>query len=535
MKVSKIQTTVGVLLVVAILVLINLIANTRFMRLDLTEDKLFSLSDASKEVVQNLDEPLTVKVFASENLSPQLNDTKRFLNDLLSGYRAYGGGKFRYEFIDPGTDEALEQEAQNYRIPPFQENVWEKDELQLKKVYLGAVFLYEDRQETIPTLQGAAGLEYNITSLIKRLTNQQSQTVGFLQGHGEPDPTQQQQPGMNAQAGAIAQFGNVLQSNYGIENVNLTDAPGVPDNIDVLMIVAPTEAIPEEDQMKIDQYIMDGGSVAWLLSTVNADLQNGTATAYRLGLDQMTRNYGFVVNPNLVADLNSSMINVQERRGFFTIQNTIKYPFFPNVNTFNENAIVVENIDMLSLFFPSSIDTTYAAEKNVNLTPVMYSGPRTLVQAGTFTINATQEWQDDLFTREHVVLGAMLEGPFPSAFSGMETDEGSVDMVGGGMTAPDGTRMFVMGDGRFIQDGYLTNPANVYMLLNAIDWLAGDTDLIALRGREFTMRTLKEISTAQKQVWKYVNWFAPPLLAILLGIVYWQIRRNRRYSEELNG
>ncbi|MBS1260925.1 MAG: hypothetical protein MAG453_00241 [Calditrichaeota bacterium] len=539
MKVSKIQTTIGIVLVVAILVLLNLIANTRFIRLDLTEEKLFSLSDASKKVVRNLEEPLTVKVFASENLSPQLKDTKRFLNDLLAGYRAYGGGEFRYEFIDPGSDEELEAEAQKYRIPPFQENVWNKDQLELKRVYLGAVFLYEDQQETIPTLQNVSGLEYNITSLIKRLTNQQEYKVGFVQGHGEPDPTQQQaQRGLDAQAATIAQAVNVIKNNYEVEQVNLQEAEAVPDDINVLVILNPSQKFSDAEKLKIDEYIVTGGEVAWMYSPIKANLQAGTASDMRLGLDDWTSAYGFRVNANLVADQNASMINVQERRGFFTVQNTIKYPFFPNVTTFNDNAVVIENINMVSLFFASTIDTSLAREKGLELTPVMYSGPRSMVQSGRFSINATQTWSDDMFDREHVVLGAMLEGPFASRFAGAEqppvADDGApIEIAGMPEKAPEDTRMFVLGDGNFILDGYLSNPANVYLLLNAVDWLAGDTDLIALRGREFEMRPLKEISQGQKQVWKYVNWFGPPLLAILIGIVYWQVRRNRRYEEEL--
>lgn len=534
MNTSKIQTTIGVLLVVAILVLVNLIANTRFVRLDLTEDKLFSLSDASKHVVRNLDEPLTVKVFASENLSPQLNDTKRFLNDLLASYKANGGGNFRYEFIDPGDDEELQAEAQKYRIPPFQENVWNKDQLELKRVYLGAVFLYEDKQETIPTLQAASGLEYNITSLIKRITDQQEHTVGFLQGHGEPDPTAQPQQGLSAETGAVSQFSNILQSNYAIEKVTLTDGSPVPDDIDVLLVIGPTQPIPETELAMIDQFVMNGGEVGWFISPVNANLQAGSASPFNLGLAPLTQAYGFNVNTDLVADQNASMINVQERRGFFTVQNTIKYPFFPMVNVFNEDAAIIENIDMTSLFFPSSIDTSYASDAGVNLTPVMYSGERSMVQSGRFSINATQEFTPDMFDRQSLVLAAMLEGPFPSYMASVDSlGAGGTGIVGGNTRAPDDTRMFVLGDGRFIQDGYLSNPANVYLTLNVVDWLAGDTDLIALRGREFTMRPLKEIPQTQKEVWKYVNWFAPPLLAILLGIIYGITRRNRRWEEEL--
>src|SRR3972149_207272 len=119
MKKTGIVSSIGILLVIGVLILLNLIANTRFFQLDLTEGKIYSLSQASKQVVSNLEDPLTIKVFASENLSAQLNDVKRYLNDLLAGYRAYGGGNLHYEFVNPGNDEELEKEAQGYRIPPF--------------------------------------------------------------------------------------------------------------------------------------------------------------------------------------------------------------------------------------------------------------------------------------------------------------------------------------------------------------------------------------------------------------------------------
>jgi len=536
-KRTSLHSTLGILLIAAILVLFNLIANTRFIRLDLTDGKVFSLSKASKQVVANLDEPLTIKVFASRNLSPQLNDVKRFLNDLLSGYSAYGKGNFRYEFIDPGSDDALEKEAAEYRIPPFQENVWNKDKLELKKVYLGMVMLYGDRQESIPRLQGGTGLEYNITSMIKRLTSQQDLTIGFLTGHGEPDIFQQAQgraPGMDD--ASISQAVSILQGNYKTTTVDLSVEAQVPANVSALLIVGPSERIPDDHKLKIDQYVMRGGPVGWFYSPVTTNLQQGMASDLRLGLDDMTTSYGFRINNNLIADANSSLINIQQRQGFFTIQNTINYPFFPNIVTFAEDRIIVDNLETLNLFFPSSIDTTHDDAAGVRLTPLIFSGPQSMVQSGRYSINATQQFARGMFDRANLVLAAQLEGPFKSAFAGKElpadTSGAPIELAEPLIErAPDGSRMFVVGDGNFLQDSYLSNMQNVYLLLNAVDWLVGDTDLIRLRTREITMRPLKDISDNQKAVWKYFNWFGPPALTILLGVVLWQVRRNRRYGE----
>jgi len=523
MKKFNLKSTIGILFIVVILVLVNLIANTTFSRLDLTEGKMFSLSKASKQVVSNLEEPITVKVFASKNLSPQLNDVKRFFNDLLSGYSAYGKGNFRYEFIDPGTDEALEKEAQSFRIPPFQENVWNNDKIELKKVYLGAVFLYGEKQEVIQTLQSTSGLEYNITSLLKRLTSQQEMTVGFLTGHGEPA------------FDVMGQCSNILKGNYNVKQVDL-NSENPFNGIDALFIVGPEDKFNNEDMFKVDQYIMQGGSVGWFYSPVTTDLQQAQANDKRLGIDSWTSSYGFRINSDLVADVNSSMINIQERRGFFTIQNTVNYPFFPNIVTFNEDHSTVADLDMISLFFPSSIDTSIATQKGLKITPLMYSGPQSLVQSGHYDINATRQRDNALFNRSMLPLAVTLEGSFRSHFAsaaGFVDDEDEPFEIPADMMnqSPDGSRMFAIGNANFIQDAYLSNPANIFLLLNVADWLVGDTDLIKLRSREISMRPLKEISNGQKQLWKYINWFGPPIIAIIIGLVYWQIRRNRRYGE----
>jgi len=525
MKIKSIYSSIGLILVIVILVLINLIANTRFDRLDLTEGKIYSLSKASKEVVSNLEEPMTVKVFASVDLPPQLNDVKRFLNDLLSDYRSYGKGHLRYEFVNPGTDEELEKEAQNYRIPPFQVDIWSKDKRELKKIYLGLVVLHGGEQETLPVIQSTLGLEYNITSLIKRITSQQTMKVGFLQGHGEADPFEDMKQTLPS-----------LQANYQVTTIDLTAEERIPDDVNALIINDLGSEIPDAEKLKIDQYIMRGGGVGWFFSKVTADLQQATATAKQLMIDSWTENYGFRVNDNIVADVQCGMVNIQQRVGIFNMTNSINYPFFPTIHAFSKQNVVSSNLEVISIFFPSSIDTSLAGQKGIMITPLLYSSDKSLIETGRYNINATRKWNPVEFKDRRVPLAAALEGSFKSYFTDRDipvNDENKPVMNKSDLMlqSPENTRMVVLGDGRLFRDDFLTNPANYYLLLNTVDWLVNDTGLITLRTREVKMRPLKDISDSQKQVWKYVNWFLPPVLVVFLGLVYWQVRKNSRTRE----
>ena len=178
----------NIILFVVVLVLINLVAVEFFTRLDLTQGKVYTLSKSSKNIVRNLKDKLVVKAYFSKELPPPYNQNRRYLKDQLDDYKAYSGGKFQYEFVDPGSEESLEREAQSFRVPPLQVNVMQKDKVELKKVYMGLVFLYEDKSETIPQVMSTSGLEYDITSTIKKITSQNLKKVGFLTGYGEPDP-----------------------------------------------------------------------------------------------------------------------------------------------------------------------------------------------------------------------------------------------------------------------------------------------------------------------------------------------------------
>ena len=168
-------TYIGI--VVAILIIVNIVSRNMFFRWDLTENKMYSLSDSSKSVVGKIDDRLTMKVYFSDNLPGEYGNNRRYLQDILEEYVAYSNGNIHFELIP--DDEKMQENAQKSGIQPVQLQVIENDNLEVKRVYMGMVFLYEDAQETIPVIQTTTGLEYDITTKIKKLVDTNKETLAI--------------------------------------------------------------------------------------------------------------------------------------------------------------------------------------------------------------------------------------------------------------------------------------------------------------------------------------------------------------------
>jgi gliding-associated putative ABC transporter substrate-binding component GldG len=513
-------TWTNIVVFVVVLILVNLVAVNFFTRIDLTEGKVYTLSDASKNIVRNLKDRLVVKAYFTKDLPPPYNQNSRYLRDQLDDYKAYGGGNFQYEFVDPGSEANLEKEAQGFRIPPVQVNVMEKDKVELKKVYMGLVFLYEDKNETIPLIQSTSGLEYDITSLIKKITSAKLKKVGFLTGHGEPDPMNQ-----------LRTVYSTLSKNYDVTTVTLGYPNLVPDDVDVLLIIAPNEDIPEWDRFAIDQFLMRGGKVGFFVGKVSADISNVQANKLDLKIDEWTKNYGFRINDNLAMDLRCGMINVQERRGFFTITNMVNYPFFPQITDFSKGSPIVKDMESLGLFFVSTIDTSGCAARGIQCEAIASTSEKSRVMMGRFDINPMQQISPAQFTSGPQVVAATFQGKFDSYFKSIPAAPDTSKGTPPNITLKNETndaRIIVVGEGNFPQDPYLSGGSSVNFFMNAVDWLAQDEDLIQIRTKDIVARPLAEVSSGTKQFVKYANILGPSLLVILLGIARWMIRRGRK-------
>ncbi|RPH95438.1 hypothetical protein EHM69_04475 [candidate division KSB1 bacterium] len=522
-KAWSVSSVSNLLVMVAIVVVVNLIGLRLFTRADLTENHIYTLSKASRNVVANLEDRLTVKAYFTKDLPPPYNANSRYVNDALEDYRSYSRGNFVFEFVDPAKEQKLEEETQRYRIQPVQVNVMEKDNVQLKKAYMGLVLIYGDKHETIPLVQNVENFEYEMTSAIKRLVSEKLPKVGFLSGYGMPDPNQD----LRNVAMALSKHYQVVPVSTEMGN-NLID----PD-VNVLLIVQPKETLDDWTKFCIDQFIMRGGKVGWFINKVKADIQTSTATAMQLGIDDITRQYGFVVGNNLVMDLNASMINVQQQQGFFMITNMVRYPAFPRIVDINRTLPLVKELQELTMFFPSSVDTTPSGKGKVEYTPLFQTSEFTRLQVGRYDINPMNQAKREDYTGGKKVLGLAMIGDYASAFQGKPVphpkDSTAVPAQVQVMEHSPQTRMIVIGDGNFLQGQFAQGGPNMVLFLNSVDWLSQDDDLMSIRSREAAIRPLKpDLTDGTKRTVKYASMFVPPALVLVLGLSRWTLRRNRR-------
>ena len=295
---NKKDILIKIAIIIGIIIAVNVIAKRVFTRADLTKNKSYTLSPISKDIVSNLDDKLVVKAYFSNNLPPPYNNLRRQVQDILDDYRSYSGGNFNYEFLNPtssgeGEGNELDQEAQKYGIQPVQIQAMDNDKLEVKRAYLGLVFLYNGKQEVIPVVQSADNLEYEITSLIKKMNTEVKRKVGFVSGHGEIDINK------------LNQVKQMLSDQYDVETIDLKTTGVVDPLIGALIIMGPKSAYSDGEKFKIDQFIMSGGNVAFLINKMVPDFQQQMVIGniVTTNLDDMMSDYGIKINTDLIKDL----------------------------------------------------------------------------------------------------------------------------------------------------------------------------------------------------------------------------------------
>src|SRR3954470_23937109 len=234
----------GVFIVGAVVV-VNLLSTRVFGRIDLTENRMYTLSQPSKDLVKKLPDYLTIKAFISADLPPELKTTSRYVRDLIDEYKNSSGGKFRWEAIDPGNDKKLEDEANRCKVQKIQIQVLRNQKFELGEYYLGLCLEYGTQVESIPQVARTEGLEYQISSLIKRMT-QHKRKVAFTTGHGEND--------INTGFQSLKQD---LEQEFEVTTVNPSQAE-IGKDIDALVVGGPKQAFDDKGRKELDKFLMTG-------------------------------------------------------------------------------------------------------------------------------------------------------------------------------------------------------------------------------------------------------------------------------------
>ncbi|UCG28404.1 MAG: GldG family protein, partial [Bacteroidales bacterium] len=191
MKSNNIYTTLA--LISGIVIVVNLLSNQFYIRLDFTEDKQYTLSKATGNILRDLNEPVTVRAFFSEDLPPDIAKVRRDFQEILIEYENLSNGMVVYEFLNPNKDDESEREAVQNGIQPVMINIREKDQMKQQKAFLGALVQMGERKEIIPFIQPGSAMEYSLSTAIKKISVIDKPSIALIQGHGEPGIFEMQQ------------------------------------------------------------------------------------------------------------------------------------------------------------------------------------------------------------------------------------------------------------------------------------------------------------------------------------------------------
>jgi len=498
----KNKITLSVFLVLAIVLVVNLLSHEFHLRFDFTEGGQYTLSKATKNIINNLEEPVTIKAYFSKDLPPNIVKTRQDFQEMLIEYANLADGLVQYEFINPNEKEAYETEAVQNGIQPVMINIREKDQVKQQKAFLGATVSLGDKQEVIPFLQPGAAMEYALSTAIKKISVAQKAAVGFLQGHGEPSLREVGQ--LNEQLGVL----------YDTREITLTDTTLIPPDIKTLVIVRPHDSLPPSHLFQLNEFLDRGGFIAIAMNRVDGNLQTASGTAVNTGLEGWLQQKGVVVNDDFVIDSKCGSVTVQQQQGFFTLQSQVQFPFLPIVSTFADHPIT-KGLENVIFEFASSLQ--YQGDTTKKFTPLVFSSPRANTLKAPQYFDIQKQWTEADFPQSNIVMAAALEGKINRQPS----------------------KLVVVTDGDFVINGEgqqprRVQPDNVNLLANAIDWLSDDTGLIDLRTKSVTSRPIDVLEDDTKAIIKYGNFLIPILLAIGYGIFRFQrnrITRLKRMAE----
>ncbi|MCB0628563.1 MAG: GldG family protein [Saprospiraceae bacterium] len=492
------KNTISILLLIGIVILLNLLGNDYFFRWDLTEDNQYTLSDATRNILRDLEDPVTIKAYFSADLPTDLVKTRNDFRDMLKEYATISRGMVDYEFISPEED-ADKQAAAQAGIQPVMINVREKDQMKQQQAFMGATIEMGEQQEVIPFIQPGAAMEYALSTSIKKVSVADKPSVGLIQGHGEP--------GFNQ----LAQVYESLGILYEVETVNLASEPTIADRFRAVAIIAPTDTIPADQLAKLDDYLARGGKLLLALNAVAGDLSTAQGTAVHTGLGNWLMNKGIQLQHTFLIDASCGQVSVQQQQVFFTFQTPVQFPFIPIINTFADHPIT-KGLEQVLLPFASPLN--WLGDSSRQFTPLAFSSS----QSGTINpptmFDVSRQWQSSDFPNSALVAAAAVEGTF-------------------GSTIP--TQMVVIGDGDFAVagQGQMQSADNISLLVNSIDWLSDDTGLIELRtkgvaSRPIDQEYLADEAEGTRNWYKYLNFGLPILLVVLYGIFRSQRQRTIR-------
>lgn len=557
----------SLVLVLGVLLAINITGSYLRFTVDLTEEKRYTLTQATRNVLKEMEGPIYAEVMLGGNFPAGFKRLQRATLEMLQDFRRHNA-YLEYSFTDPndGSAEQLAQLRETLAaegVFPTNLRIKEQGETVEKLIYPYVIFTYAGRRVPVNLLESEvpgmppelilnnsiALLEYKLITAIQRLNRTELPNIVFLKGHGELTPEQ------------TMDLRREIRPFYSFAFLELDSVFRINPAVDLLIIAKPKGAFSEPDKFKIDQFVMRGGKVIWLIDPLHVSLDSMRHRGsylpleYDLNLDDLLFKYGVRIQRNLVLDMECSGIPMQVGM----IGGTPQYDLFPwyyhPLVVPRSDHPMVKNLGPIHFEFPASIDTI-KTKTDIQKTVVLSSSPRTRLQFPPVQLSfeiLRYEPDPSKFDKGEQPFGVLLEGVFPSNYENRVPQAflDSLEALGDPFrTLSEPTAMLVVSDGDIIRNPW--NPvtqearplgfntydrrqyANRDLALNMIEYLLDNRGLIAARSREVKLRLLDKVRSKDEKIyWQMVNIGGPLFFLLLTGLIF-NFWRSRRYARRSN-
>lgn len=569
----------GWLLLLVILFAVNFLASALHSRIDLTKEKRYTLSGATKDILNKLDGNVDIEVFLKGDFPSGFRKLANSTDEFLQLLKDHNSSRIHYKFISPqetmpDSDSTYENALVSWGATPINLNAQIKAGEVNKRVYPVALLKYNGNQSLVNLYSGAkriitpiemnsaeALMEYEFAKALDELIHPNKPLVGYSAGNGEPliggDMVNGQAVYRDARTADLEQ---TLRNNYQLFTLNLNSQRFIPDTFKVLLIVKPSLQFTEEEKLKIDQYVMRGGKLLLFVDALIAEqdsLQRKTSTvAYdrNLNLTDLLFRYGVRVNASLVMDLQCDFLpfgvggSGENRQYEFLHWNY--YPLFESKG----NHTINKNLGLVAGRFVNPLDTI--ATPGIDKTVLLSSSANSRVLGTPVMISVNEnrnEPEDEKFKQHDIPVAVLLEGKFTSLFKNHLSRINADSLTAMGLPFMESSAMdnkiIVVGDGDMVLNDISSNGplpmglnfftvgsqyeyqfANRDFLMNCLEYLVSNPAISETRNKNIVLRLLDSTKVKQqKTTWQFINIALPVLLVILCGFIYQQIRK-RKYS-----
>ncbi len=556
------KTKINLTIFVFSLLIVFFVSTNFLFRADLTSDKRFSLSDVSKEIASDINEIIEIEFFLEGELEPGLQKLQREVFEKIAVLNVYSPKPIRLKIVDPyrlnnaQKREELQNQLIEKGIKPINFNRKTDQGVSTRFIFPGAIIRSGEKEVAVNFLKNnpdfsyevnfnhsIESVEFELINAFQKLMRTKKTTVAFLEGHGEFNRYE------------VLDFTNALAADFNVKRVTTQTIQAESSGIDILIVAGPDQPFSEKDKFIIDQFVMRGGKVVWLIDPVQVSLDS-LSTGYqtfsfprKINLDDLLFKYGVRLNYELLQDVDCAQLLVNTAPAGSQPQ-WVLYPWYYSPLLIPvDNHPLSRNLNRIYTEFVSSVDTV-SGNKNLAKSVILTTSPyaRNVKSPSSVSLeNIKNPPARELFTKSFIPVGVLVEGEFTSVFENRMIENLGIGSTGY-QTKSKPTKMVVIGDAGLIANkvNYSQQPpkiqelgfdrvskqtfGNKEFLLNTIYYMNDETGIMQLRSRTVQLRLLDKVKLREeKGFWQWLNLVVPLVVVLLFGLVY-NVIRTHRYS-----